>query len=353
MCLKNYQSAAIDAIRSASADHVKASTEYLDRQLLKYGSSAAELTKTLLGRPVTINFHPDRLVLIDGQYLTVIECLFRDGEYRCQFETHTSNGGLTAYIGGDRYNWEQRLFHDAYPDTALDRPKYGALNIFGYADGASTRFGSCFIELRPEVASRVTFALGDSSTAPDCVATQDSFANIAAGLLYSYERTQTLLDRVFSCESDAVATLLYSAHTDSSQNRRLGRNLDYCIEAHVHGPIRLARDVRRLCIDDSYRGSAVERDAVRLCQSYGFEFGYIPRRVVGLDRIGAIFRGERIVRLAECAAERYQVDKIDAELLGRISQSCTLKPYEWSEIGDEIELFQAVKQLWHTLAFFG
>jgi Protein of unknown function (DUF3626) len=48
---------------------------------------------------VTLNFHPDRLV--GG--LLVLEAIGRDGVYRSQFETGTSNGGLTAYPGGDRW----------------------------------------------------------------------------------------------------------------------------------------------------------------------------------------------------------------------------------------------------------
>jgi hypothetical protein len=44
---------------------------------------------------VTLNFHP---VSMGG--LLVLEAMGRDGRYRSQFETGTSNGGLTAYPGG-------------------------------------------------------------------------------------------------------------------------------------------------------------------------------------------------------------------------------------------------------------
>src|SRR5690349_10585700 len=47
---------------------------------------------------LTINFHPDRLVA-DGR--PVAEALRDEGVYRSQFETRISNGGLTAYPGGD------------------------------------------------------------------------------------------------------------------------------------------------------------------------------------------------------------------------------------------------------------
>src|SRR3712207_1114393 len=75
---------------------------------------------------VTLNFHPDRLV--DG--VIVVAALARDGVYRSQFETGVSNGGLTAYPGGDRWRWESRIFGGAYDDApAALRPKYGALNV--------------------------------------------------------------------------------------------------------------------------------------------------------------------------------------------------------------------------------
>jgi hypothetical protein len=44
---------------------------------------------------VTLNFHPDRL----AAGVPILEAMRRDGLYRSQFETRTSNGGLTAYPG--------------------------------------------------------------------------------------------------------------------------------------------------------------------------------------------------------------------------------------------------------------
>ncbi len=75
---------------------------------------------------VTLNFHPDRMA---GDVL-VLEAIARDGLYRSQFETGTSNGGLTAHPGGDRWSWESRIFGSAYDQApASERPKYGALNF--------------------------------------------------------------------------------------------------------------------------------------------------------------------------------------------------------------------------------
>ena len=75
--------------------------------------------------PVTLHFHPD-LLMGDA---TTLEAIAHEGWYRSQFETGTSNGGLTAHEGGDRWAWESRMFGGAYDeaDPGL-RPKYGSLN---------------------------------------------------------------------------------------------------------------------------------------------------------------------------------------------------------------------------------
>ncbi len=64
---------------------------------------------------VTLNFHPDR-----GQ---ILDALAESGSYLSQFSTGTSNGGLTARPGGDRWRWESRIFGGAYDDApAAIRP---------------------------------------------------------------------------------------------------------------------------------------------------------------------------------------------------------------------------------------
>src|SRR5690349_14461111 len=75
-----------------------------------------------VGRPLdsrlrlTMNFHPDRLV--GGR--PVLLRMAEDGVYRSQFVTGTSNGGLSAYRGGDRWRWESRIFGGAYDGAAAE-----------------------------------------------------------------------------------------------------------------------------------------------------------------------------------------------------------------------------------------
>src|SRR3954466_4154370 len=103
---------------------------------------------------VTLNFHPDRL----HRGIPILQTLAADGVYRSQFETGTSNGGLTAHPGGDRWEWESRLFDGAYDNAApQERPKYGSLNFRRRAVGVSPRFGSAHLRLTGEVLARTTF----------------------------------------------------------------------------------------------------------------------------------------------------------------------------------------------------
>src|SRR4051812_13394029 len=99
------------------------------------------------GLDVTVHFHPDRL----GGDVSLLRHLVRDGVYRSQFETGTSNGGLTAHPGGDRWGWEHRMFGGAYDDLPPSaRPKYGSLDYRRRPAGGSVRFGSSHFRLKPE-----------------------------------------------------------------------------------------------------------------------------------------------------------------------------------------------------------
>jgi hypothetical protein len=113
---------------------------------------------------VTLQFHPDRLTR-DGR--PVLASMARDGVYRSQFETGTSNGGLTAYAGGERWRWESRIFGGAYDEAPVSaRPRYGALNFRGRTVGGSPRFGSAHLRLSEHTMARTRFCHPDSVFEP-------------------------------------------------------------------------------------------------------------------------------------------------------------------------------------------
>ncbi|MCX5007849.1 DUF3626 domain-containing protein [Streptomyces sp. NBC_00638] len=256
-------------------------------------SSGPALDPTLR---LTLNFHPDRLV--GG--VPILEALARDGVYRSQFVTGTSNGGLTAHPGGDRWRWESRIFGGAY-DTAPaeERPVYGGLDFRRQIVGAAPRFGSSHFRLTGETLRRATFCYPDSAAEP-------SSFGVAAGM--------SLIEAAEADDRDA---------------------LDDYIEAQVHGRVVPARDVEALVLDASYRGTPVEAAARLLPCPIAWHPGY--RLGVAELRLHADFRGPEYVELGTRIAE-------DGFLDPRI-------------IGDAARTgrhdLQDLKKVWHCLARFG
>ncbi|WP_394152632.1 DUF3626 domain-containing protein [Vibrio maritimus] len=247
---------------------------------------------------VTINFHPDRLTADNTPLLLAMA---QSGVLKSQFETQTSNGGLTAYKGGERWQWEQRVFDGAY-DEAPDnlRPKYGALNYRQYPMGASPRFGSAFFKLKPHVLERTTFCYPDSYFNPDDFATSDRLSDLVA------MATQAQVDR-----------------------------LDDYIEAHIHGELSLCEDVESLVLDPVYRSTPIEQQA----RDLGFVVEWHDGYVLTIEHMAQFpdYRGQEYIELAKRIAVN---GVIDAALLGK---AVTEQNYEEQE----------VKKVWHYLARFG
>ncbi|MGW7422780.1 DUF3626 domain-containing protein [Streptomyces sp. NPDC054813] len=248
------------------------------------------------GLPITLNFHPDRL----SAGLPILEALTRDGAYHSQFVTGTSNGGLTAHPGGDRWRWESRIFGGTYDDAApAERPVYGALNFRRQVVGAAPRFGSSHLRLTGPALHRATFCYPDSAAEP-------TDFGVAAGT--------HLLALAEADEQDALN--------------------DY-IETQVHGGVRLDRDVAALVLDACYQGTPVETAARRLPLPVEWHPGY--RLTVPDLRRHAGYRGPQYAELGALIAEKGVVDPRiigDAARTGR---------YE----------IQDLKMVWHTVARFG
>jgi hypothetical protein len=224
----------------------------------------------------------------------------RDGVYRSQFETGTSNGGLTAHPGGDRWRWESRIFGRAYDDAepAL-RPKYGALDLHRRPYGAAPRFGSAHVRLAAHTLERTTFCFPDSVFEPEHFGTATAFA---------------------------LGDLADSAGHDL---------LDDYVEAHVHGVVALSTDVEALVLDPGYRGTGVEADAHRLGVPVEWHPGY--RLEVATLRAHPDYRGPEHVALGASLA----VDGVvTPQVLGDASRT-----------GQYDE--QSLKRVWHYVARFG
>ncbi|KPI14855.1 Protein of unknown function DUF3626 [Actinobacteria bacterium OK074] len=248
------------------------------------------------GPRLTLNFHPDRT----ARGLPILRALAEDGVYHSQFVTGTSNGGLTARPGGERWRWESRIFGGAYDGAgAHERPVYGALNFRDQVVGAAPRFGSSYFRLEPGAVGRATFCYPDSAAEPTAF-------GVAAGM--------NLIELAEADEQDALN--------------------DY-IEAQIHGGVDLGRDVEALVLDAGYRGTAVETAARLLPCAVEWHPGY-RLTVAGLRRQPE-YRGPEFVDLG-----------------ARIAEGGLLTP---RVIGDAARTgryeLQDLKMVWHCLARFG
>ncbi|PKR88364.1 DUF3626 domain-containing protein [Pleomorphomonas diazotrophica] len=248
--------------------------------------------------PITINFHPD--ALHEGRW--VIEALAREGVYRSQFETGVSNGGLTAYPGGDRWLWENGIFGGAYDevDPAM-RPKYGALNYLRRVTGGSPRFGSAHLRLRPHVLDRTTFCYPDSCYSPAHFGVADRM-----GLVALAEQERTSKDM-----------------------------LDDYVEAHVHGLLVLGEDVEAVVLDPSHRGTEIEAITGMLDCPVEWHPGFrMPASRVA-DCVA--YRGQEIADLAASLVTDGFLTPRDIGLARRDGRA------DW----------QSLKRVWHCVARFG
>lgn len=313
--------------------------EHLGRSLVK---TLSQHTR------VTLNFHPDR-VRRDG--LTVAEGLLRDGAYRSQFDTGVTNGSPTAFPGGERDRWEERLFGSTYHEPhapAHERPKYGAFNVMSHSDGGSPRFGSCYFELAPSALSRCTFTWGDSHEGPEHVGTIGRFEVVLAAWLAAVDTTGSALGVAGLDVASLVQRL--ASRRDSPASRPPGRALDDYIEAQVHGAIDLARDVEALVIDPAFDDTETGKNLVAIAARYGIALHRHAGFVLRPAEVPLDFRGPRMRPLAERIAGE---PEFDAATLGRAARSLLREPTKWQDWGTAAETWQHIKQLWHVLVRFG
>ncbi|WP_405691414.1 DUF3626 domain-containing protein [Streptomyces sp. NBC_01185] len=246
---------------------------------------------------VTMNFHPDR---VSGGR-TVLERLAEDGVYVSQFVTGTSNGGLTAHPGGDRWRWESRIFGGAYDGaSAHERPVYGALDFRRSPYGAAPRFGSAHVRLNSDALEHSTFCYPDSFLEPS------DFGVAAAG-----------------------SRLVALAEADGADA------LDDYVEAQVHTPVRLDRDVEALVLDPCFRGTAVEEAARALPCPVEWHGGF--RLSAEELRRHPGYRGPEYVELGAALAVG---GFLDARIIGEAART-----------GRHDQ--QDLKRVWHCLARFG
>lgn len=173
------------------------------------------------------------------------------------------------------------------------------MNFRDKAVGAAPRFGSAHFRLTAETLIRTTFCYPDSFLEP-------SDFGVAGRM--------RLIELARADKQDA---------------------LDDYIEAQVHGPVRLDRDVEALVLDPCFQGTAVEDAARRLDCPLEWHLGF--RLTVDELRLQPDYRGREYVDLGA----RIAVDGFpDPRILGDAARAGDHDP-------------QAIKRVWHCLARFG
>lgn len=280
------------------------------RELSAWAATAvAHVQERALGDPidpalrVTLNFHPDR----SQHGIPILRAMARDGRYRNQFETGTSNGGLTAHPGGNRHTWERRIFGGAYDGAAAEeRPKYGALNHRRSPVGGAPRFGSAHLRLASHTLARTTFCYPDSVFEPGRFGTASHF------------------DLTDAADHDLASGAM--------------EPLDSYVEAHVHGVVDLATDIEALVLDPAHRGTAVAAAAAELPCPVEWHDGFRLDLTTVRDHPG--YRGPHIVEVAAEVAGAFGVEQLDPAVIGAAVAAGRWDP-------------QDLKKVWHHVARFG
>lgn len=167
-----------------------------------------------------------------------------DSEYRNQFETGTSGGALSKE---SRIQWERTLFNRIYDKSEnSEKVKYGALNITCDPVGVVSAYGygDSYLKLNNEIKSRTTFIHGDSSKQDLHIVTFSSPVPILNFLDNSSTKSRELAD---------VIDIAIGKKEFAPPHRCY-------IEAQIHGPVRLNKDIDVLMVNKRHKNNPIMID---------------------------------------------------------------------------------------------
>lgn len=301
---------------------------------------------------IALHFHPDRL---DPTMKSVAEALLEQGIYKSQFETFISNGSVSAFSGGKRDVWENKMFGGAYQingSTNSERPKYGALNLMLHPDGPSPRFGSCYFLLSPDVSHRCTYTYLDSHQDPKEKGTYEEFDLILAALMKDAFYSELAIGERNLTIQKLIDHMLVNLEKpfQNPATKQSNRNLNHYIEAQVHGDIFLKEDVKTLVADPSFKGTHTGLILEQICTKYSIDLYWHMGFTLSIDEIPKNFRGPSMPSLAKRIA---QSDVIDANRIGLAAADLKRNSSNWTDRGTCKEVLQELKLLWHVLVRYG
>ncbi|MBH5320266.1 DUF3626 domain-containing protein [Paenibacillus sp. GSMTC-2017] len=301
---------------------------------------------------IALHFHPDRL---DPSMKSVAEALLEQGVYKSQFETFLSNGSVSAFPGGERDVWENKMFGGAYQingSTNSERPKYGALNVMLHPDGPAPRFGSCYFLLSPELSHRCTYTYLDSHQDPEEKGTYEEFDLILAALMRDAFYSDFAIGERNLTVRKLIDHMLINLEKpfQNPSNKESNRNLDHYIEAQVHGDIFLKEHVKILVADPSFKGTHTGRILEQICLKYSIDLYWHMGFNLLVDEVPIHFRGPSMPSLAKRIAQN---EYIDVNMIGSAARDLKQNPSNWSDRGTYNEVLQELKLLWHVLVRYG
>ncbi|AYB39645.1 DUF3626 domain-containing protein [Brevibacillus laterosporus] len=330
----------------------KSIKEVLQMSNISWNTFEDAVAKLLSHARVALHFHPDRPM---ADMKSVAQSLLEQGIYKSQFETHISNGSVSAYPGGARDLWEKKMFGGAYQldgVTNNQRPKYGALHVMLHPDGPAPRFGSCYFLLSPKVSYRCTYTYLDSYQDPKEKGSYAEFDDILAAIFKDAFFQDYAIGEKDLTPRKLIDHLLYNLEwpfKDSSK-REPSRNLNHYIEAQVHGDIALKDDVEVLVADPSFKGTYIGGFLEKMCVKYSIDLYWHMGFSMRVEEIPEDFRGPTMPSLAERIARN---NYIDASVIGVAANDLKRNPELWSDRGGYEKVLQELKYMWHVLVRFG
>ncbi|GAQ84258.1 hypothetical protein KFL_001820110 [Klebsormidium nitens] len=198
--------------------------------------------------PIVIHFNPDRRM---GWFTnrTVLKAFLSDTHYRNKYET-----GVSGAWNRGRDQKERKLFgglyHQSWGPPGWERPKYGALKGLPVGNTFFSIFGSCHFELQNDVRKRCTFGYGvTSDDLKQTPGTCEHFAHVLA-----------------RCGKDQIRWLVAVSEKRSFAH---WSEPHLAIEAQIHGPIQLKKDIREVRFR-AFKPRKTQKRLQQLAEANGF-----------------------------------------------------------------------------------
>jgi len=147
---------------------------------------------------------------------------------------------------------------------------------------------------------------------------------------------------------------LLRAPLDEQWTHPPARNLDFYIEAQVHGAVALDSDVDALVADPSFLATPIGRKLEAIAERYHLKLHWHAGSALDLCDVPDDFRGPKMPDIARSIVPKG--DRLTAALIGNAARAieATLADHRLCrELGSPGNAQQQLKLLWHCLLRYG